>query len=691
MSDRARRHAAPVLALLALISLPWAWVLFAGEHAIQWDAAAYFYPYQHHFSESIRAGKLPVWTSGLFSGFPFLADMQVGAWYPLNWPFFVAGIRPASIFLELWLHALLAGVGTYLLVYRLYRHAGAAVFGAVSFALCGFFSAHAEHVCLFQAAAWLPLMLWLMLSGVEERSNRRIALAALAGGSLLLAGHFQTALYLMAALGCAAIVCCRASGWKNARRAAVALVGIGAGSVLLSAVQTLPTAELVAHSMRARLLATGYSGGILTPASLATFALPNAAGAFNAVYSGPQDLTQHYFFTGTLLLPLALGGLWFERRHRALALALIVPALWYSLGPAGGLYSLVVRLPGFASVRGPSHSMFVATLGLVVAAAAFVARIGRRRLVAALCLFTAAELFLWNFERSRMVYAHQDFNRTQLENERWLSQLARLPLPAGSRLGAPGRWAGVDFGAEQFHLETTFGSNALMPARYFDYLNASTRNYALLAELGVSRYFDPREWVVHDLAHWLPRFTVPAGIEAAPGVADRLHRLAALDPVATVLAENPAAKPRRNGTARIAVSEFTESHYSATVQAQGETLVRVAVPWFPGWRATIDGHPVPVEPVDHALIGIRIPGGYHRLVLEYRQNYLALGAAISLGALLALLGLLIAPRPDRIRPLRFPLRRSRTAGESSANSGRNCEYRAALRNRETRVPADGPR
>ena len=43
------------------------------------------------------AGKIPLWTPYVFSGMPFLADPQVGAWYPLNWPFFMIGITPSAI------------------------------------------------------------------------------------------------------------------------------------------------------------------------------------------------------------------------------------------------------------------------------------------------------------------------------------------------------------------------------------------------------------------------------------------------------------------------------------------------------------------------------------------------------------------------------------------------------------------
>ncbi|MCX6622798.1 MAG: YfhO family protein, partial [Acidobacteria bacterium] len=323
--------------------------------------------------------------------------------------------------------------------------------------------------------------------------------------------------------------------------------------------------------------------------------------------------------------------------------ALVAPALWYSLGPAAGLYSLAVRLPGFASVRGPGHAMFVVTLGLSVAAAAFVARLRWRGLAVALCLLASAELFLWNFQRTRMVYARGSYQESQVRSHRWLSEMARLPLPVGSRLAAPERWAGVEFGPAQFHLETTFGSNALMPARYFDYLNASTRNYALLGGLGVSRYFDPHDWKVHDLPGWLPRLYSPAAVETVPDEAAARRRLETLDPAATVMVEGSAGATHPNGQATVTMREFSEQRYRAEIEARGETLLRFAVPWFPGWHATLDGREALIERVDHALMGVRIPAGTHQLVLAYRQNYLLTGASLSLAAGCLLLAFVIRP------------------------------------------------
>ena len=62
---------------------------------------------QKYFADRVLHG-LPFWTPYIFSGFPFLADPQVAAWYPPNWPFFLAGIGPRAIQSELAVHALMA-------------------------------------------------------------------------------------------------------------------------------------------------------------------------------------------------------------------------------------------------------------------------------------------------------------------------------------------------------------------------------------------------------------------------------------------------------------------------------------------------------------------------------------------------------------------------------------------------------
>src|ERR1700675_3070247 len=79
--------------------VPWVWIvpvvvliayavpLFSSNTSIQWDAVDVHYSAQRYFAERIIHGDVPFWTPYIFSGFPFLADPQTGAWYPGNWPF----------------------------------------------------------------------------------------------------------------------------------------------------------------------------------------------------------------------------------------------------------------------------------------------------------------------------------------------------------------------------------------------------------------------------------------------------------------------------------------------------------------------------------------------------------------------------------------------------------------------------
>jgi hypothetical protein len=62
-----------------------------------------------------------------------------------------------------------------------------------------------------------------------------------------------------------------------------------------------------------------------------------------------------------------------------------------------------------------------------------------------------------------------------------------------------------------------------------------------------------------------------------------------------------------------------------------------------GWRARVDGAPVPIHPTAACQAGVQLPAGDHRLVLEYRDPFVPVGAAVSLFALLS--GVLAFRRP----------------------------------------------
>lgn len=54
--------------------------------------------------------------------------------------------------------------------------------------------------------------------------------------------------------------------------------------------------------------------------------------------------------------------------------------------------------------------------------------------------------------------------------------------------------------------------------------------------------------------------------------------------------------------------------------ADAPAFLVIADTWFPGWRATLDGHALPIHRVDQMLRGLPIPPGVHRLQLRFEPE-----------------------------------------------------------------------
>jgi len=638
--------APPVLLMLAILIFYWT-PLTSPNASIQWDAVDVHYSSQKYFADSMARGELPHWTPYIFSGFPFLADPQVGAWYPLNWPFFLLGVTPRAIQFEIFLHALLACFGAWLLARRMLQDESAALAAALGYGLSGFFAAHASHVGMLQTAAWLPWLLLVFHKGSEAAGRAYIPLAGLAAGSMLLAGHFQTSLYALSAVAIiAAIEAVRSPAKRSSLVlcfAAAALIAAG-----LAAVQLLPSVELAGHSIRAGLDTSASSEGVLTWASMPTLLLPDSLGALSGNYRGPADITQFYFYGGFLLLPLAALGL----RNRALwpvAFGLVAMPFWYALGPSFGLARLLGILPGFGQIRAPVHCWFVIALGLALLAGAGVQVLGRKvnsrlgrkfnsRYVA--YILTAVflmDLAYWNSSSNPMAYARANFEQAYAPAAKMLQESVKPLLDPQTRLHAADHVAA--FGSLNHPLdekiETTYGYNPLALSRYRRYLDAAAAHPALLKGLSVSRVVNIEPDRLDAVAGTLPLATFPAKIVSVAGPSESAAALRTLDPLTTAIVENAPAALAADPLAEVLEVSSGPRSYTIRYKSAAGGLLRLAVPYFPGWEATIKaGAACPLFPVDHALMGVAVPAGEHEVVVAFHSRFFLTGMLISLATLL---------------------------------------------------------
>lgn len=637
----------PLFLIFAVLLCYWT-PLTSSNASIQWDAADEFQPGQQYLSDELYAGRVPFWTPFLWAGFPFLADPQLGAWYPLNWPFLIIGPSPRVFEAENLLHALLACFGAYLLAKRLFANRAAAVFAGLAYGLSGFFAGHGSHTPMFQAAAWLPWLQLLFLRALDDRAARYGTLATLVAAAIILAGHFQTALYCFAGLGLFAATRIVTEPRRWLRIAGLAAV-IPIGGTLLSAVGTAPGLELVVYSIRTTLAATARHEGFLSVGSLVTLVYPNFYGALTGSYSGPGDITQYYFYAGILLLPLAIAGLR-NLTARRLAISLIVPCLWYAAGSRLGLYELIARLPGFSSVRAPIHIWFVPALGLALAGAAgfawMVTRWPRPWLVAVILLSTTADLWYWNSDNNPLSYGHSSYEATYGAGYQLFERAVASSQPPLTRFAAPERLP--TFGPMNHPLlarvEATYGYNPLMLSSYSDYASAMQANPLLTNGLNAARVLDRQRGAVVANPAALPRVNVPRELTAVSGPDESRRLLATLDPAQKALVPSKVAGLRQDPQASAQVLEYSGDRYRIHYRCPTETLLRVSAAYFPGWRARIDGRELEVHTVDHALMGVVVPAGDRDLVLEYHSRYFVAGLMISLTALLACAAILAKDR-----------------------------------------------
>jgi hypothetical protein len=75
----------------------------------------------------------------------------------------------------------------------------------------------------------------------------------------------------------------------------------------------------------------------------------------------------------------------------------------------------------------------------------------------------------------------------------------------------------------------------------------------------------------------------------------------------------------------------------------GGGLLVAAITFDPGWRGHACGRPVSLHPTALGQVGVVLPPGEGSLVLEYRDRWLPLGAAVSAAGMTALLALIALP------------------------------------------------
>jgi len=194
-----RRDALAVLFLVAWQALYFFPVTLAQAVWFGSDTVRTYFPLGTELARALHAGRLPFWTTGMYSGFPLLADAQVGALYPVNLVLFALLPPHFALSYSVLFHLAFAAVGTFLWVRASGLRVSSAVLAGIVFSFSGFMLSRLPHVTILMTSSWLPWLIFLQDQFQRARAQKRsraalwFALTAFVIGIQILCGFPQVA------------------------------------------------------------------------------------------------------------------------------------------------------------------------------------------------------------------------------------------------------------------------------------------------------------------------------------------------------------------------------------------------------------------------------------------------------------------------------------------------------------------
>jgi len=688
------------LALGALVSLHVGFfreALLLRGFLVHGDICYQFEPLKALLHESLRAGRLPLWSPYLMMGYPIAAEGQIGAFYPVALLISWVLPSPGAINYIVAFHLLLAGIGMFLLARRLGVSAFGAWLAAVVFSFSGYFFAHIHHISLICAAAWVPLTLLFVERAWQADPIRNGVLAALALAACALSGHPQTLFFslLIVIFWTVWRALARSREVEAPRRAVTILAAVFGLGLGIAAVQLLLTADLsiaAPHSGASGLAyVTAFS---LVPKHLFGLVSPNWEGtpAFDT-YVGLRYYWEYVLYIG--LVPLGLAAVGGARRRGWALAGLAVCALALALARGNPLYQVLQFIPGFSYFRVPARYIFVFTFAASLLAAYGWETIAgwrwlrRSRLLlvvgAAVAALTVADLI--SFDRTlaplateRVYTSTSPAARILSADDDWHRSFIIPPstvradwVPKGGLATSPDGWeqarallpADVP---QSYRIRQLTGYIGFTPPEWDIFfqsayvLAAYDRNASLLSLIGTRYLAVPPhlefpqlsgrpagDFTIYHNPDAFPRaFAVGEALFADDRVQAHLRtvelaRAGGLRGTAVVEGWLGDFRPS-GGAAALSVEEVRPERVRVRAQSRGDVLLVLNERWDPGWRVEVDGRRSPLVIVDTILMGTALPAGEHTVEFYYRPRALVVGRAVSLLALMAAAFLLLPPR-----------------------------------------------
>jgi len=366
--------------LLGLVLIFYYPILFGGKFLWE-DFVEQEFPFRTLAASSLAAGHIPQWNPYVFCGMPFVADIQVAFWYPMNMvqSFFVSDGHLSPVVMQWFiiLHYFVAAAGMFYLVKQIFKTDDwSALFAAIVYAFSGYLTAQPMHQMIVYQLALFPFVVLLFLRGCD--SWKHSIGAGLVLGAMYLAGHPQTSLFLTFFLALLAVyeIVYRIRNKGDQKFSAIIIARMAVMMVIavgLFAIELLPSQELAALSQRNDITFDKSVEGSLYFGHLITLVLPRLFGVTDGMHEarvqywhGPNYLSwETMCYIGIMPLVLAIIAAFSgKRKYVAFFGGMSLFAVLFSLGDHFFLYKIFFQLPLFSKLRTPARMMMVFTFAM---------------------------------------------------------------------------------------------------------------------------------------------------------------------------------------------------------------------------------------------------------------------------------------------------------------------------------------
>jgi hypothetical protein len=621
--------------------------------------AQYHFPSKYLWVQGLKTGNPFLWNPYSSLGGPFLANPNIFAYTPFNLLFLILPVSYAFTW-TFFFHFLLSALGTYLFVRSLGAGWKGAFLSGMAYSFSSFFVAHlqAGHPTVIWTASWIPLSLFFLSLFLERQQSRFLFAAAGATSLGILEGHPQISMYSFLICGFY-MVWYWLRGKLSGKKIILSIFGFFIFSLILAACQLVPTTEFAKLSDRWTWSYSNIMCDYTSPENLIYFLKPFYRGSpLNGTYSGPWGYHELATYIGLVPIFLAVVGLVFLKRRPVIGCFWFLSALFtvLSMGDSTSFSHHVFKffydfVPGFGHNRSVGRIMILTLFCLACVAGLALDEwskfwknknlqsVGTRFLLITgipLLLIVVTMADLWNYDRGFIqIESGDDFFSKTLIFPADMTEL--IQGDKSYPRVQPGSQNSSEHILKIYQLETST-MFTMMIKEVSQYIVAVENHYdSPLSDLIALKYVYYPDLFQHPTDRWkpfkygavinskmLPHAYVVGGYDMVPNPTQAIELIQDnhFDIRTGVLLEKRPADDvawNKGWMGEAIITHYGENEVDFTCQTDRRGIFFFSDPYYPGWKAWVDGKEKHIFRADGVFRAVVIDGpGNHQIRMSFQ-------------------------------------------------------------------------